>query len=300
MRLLIIGASGLVGSALLNEAKNRGHEVQGTYLANNFNGLQKLDYGNTKEVNKIISDFSPGFILCPAGKVNVDWIEQNPGEAWNNNVSKLNVLFECGGRKDIPVAFYSSDYIFDGNSGPYSEDAIPNPINFYGKHKLVSEIMLKTFLPKEYLIIRTTWVFGQEKQGKNFLYSVIKNLSSGKEMKVPDDLNATPTYVKDVARCTLDLIEKGYTGTFNISSGHCISRLDFAKNIAKAFDLNSSLIIGVRYDTIQLPANRPLKAGLKNEKINKTINPTWTPLDIALKETRMEIEKAGQKIYELK
>ena len=85
---------------------------------------------------KIFNDFQADFILCPAGKVNVDWVEENPKEAWNNNVLKLNVLFECAAQKDIPVVFFSTDYIFDGNNGPYSEEAIPNPINYYGMQNL--------------------------------------------------------------------------------------------------------------------------------------------------------------------
>ena len=160
--------------------------------------------------------------------------------------------------------------------------------------------MLRTFIPEKHLIIRTTWVFGQEARGKNFVYSVVKNLSLGKEMKVPSDISATPTYVKDLAKCILDLIEKGYWGIFNITGGQCMSRMEFAKNIAIVFDLNSSLIKEVKQEMMQLPANRPLRTGLKIEKIKKAINPNLTSLMDALKETRLEIEKAGQLTHAVK
>ena len=300
MRLLIIGASGLVGSALSNEASRRGHETLGTYFEHPQEGLKKLDYGDAGEVNKTLDSFLPDVILCPAGKTNVDWVEQNPKEAWKLNVSKLNVLFEVAFIRNIPLVFFSTDYIFDGKDGPYSEDDIPNPLNFYGQHKLVSEIMLKTYLPEQHLIVRVTWVFGQEKQGKNFVYSVIKNLSSGKEMKVPQDISATPVYVKDVARYTLDLVEKKYRGVYNISTGDCISKLEFAKSIAGVFGLDSSLIKVVKYNTMNLPTKRPLKAGFKNNKIDQLITPQWTPLMAALNETKLEMERVGQRIYELK
>lgn len=296
-RLLIVGASGLVGSALLKEAKTRNHKAIGTYFGNLTGELIKLDYGDYKEVNKILNDFLPEVILCPAGKVNVDWIEENPQEAWNNNVAKLNVLFECAAKQNIFVVFYSTDYIFDGKDGPYGEDAIPNPINIYGMHKLVNEIMLKTFLPKKHLIIRTTWVFGQEMQKKNFVYAVIKNLSSRKEMNIPSDLSATPTYVKDLSRCTLELVEKELSGVFNVVGSECVSRFDFAKSIASVFNLNESLLKPVKYASMRLPANRPLHTGLKNDKVNKALNPEWTPLKEALKETKLEIEGV---VYELK
>ena len=121
MKFLVIGASGLVGNALLSEAKKRGHEVTGTYFEHPLGGLQKLDYGDTGELKKIIEKFTPEVILCPVGVTNVDWVEQNPQEAWKKNVLNLNTLFETAASFDIPIAFFSTDYIFDGKSGPYPE-----------------------------------------------------------------------------------------------------------------------------------------------------------------------------------
>lgn len=290
MNLLIIGASGLIGEALYKEAKKRGHNAVGTYLNFGCDDLFKLDYGDVNQINKLISDFSCEVIVCPAGRLNVDWIEKNPQEAWRVNVEKLNLLFQVAASKKIPIAFYSTDYIFDGKKGPYFEEDIPNPLNTYGRHKLVAEIMLKTFFPKEHFIFRTTWVFGPEKQQKNFLYSVIRTLSSTKELRVSYDMSATPSYVLDVARSSLDVIERGVFGTFNLSSGKCISRFEFAKKIAEAFNFDSSLLIPVEYASMNYVAQRPLCAGLKNEKVTNLTRFHWTPLEEALNETRVAIE----------
>ena len=92
MRLLIIGASGLVGNELYNEASKSGHLVLGTYLNHKLPGLEKLDYGNIYDIKKILNSFSPEVILCPAANPNVDWNELNPKEAWGNNVKNLNKL----------------------------------------------------------------------------------------------------------------------------------------------------------------------------------------------------------------
>ena len=291
MKLLIVGASGLVGSALYNEAKKRGHTVLGTYLKHPSEGLQKLDYGNAKEVDKIIESFLPEVILCPAGNPNVDWAEENPQEAWKANVASLNVLFEAASKKEIPLAFFSTDYIFNGKEGPYSEEARPSPLNVYGTYKLVSELMLKTFLPDRHFIFRTTYVFGQESLGKNYVYTVVKTLSSQKELRVPSDMFATPTYSKDIARFVLATIEKNAFGTFNIAGDLWTSRLEFAKAIARTFELNESLIVPVKYSEINSPTGRPLKAGLKNQKVTKLTGLNFTPLDIALKETKTTIEQ---------
>lgn len=288
--ILIIGASGLVGGTLYKEALNQGHSVLGTYYEHKQADLEKLDYGDVVEIEKIISKFPCDFIFCPAGKVNVDWIEQNPEEAYKINVEKLKVLFEAAKMKKIQVVFFSTDYIFDGKGGPYFEDDTPNPINFYGKHKLEAENMAKKIFSENCLILRTTWVFGCEMQEKNFMYSVIKNLKANKEMKVPDDMTATPSYVKDLAKCALDLAKRKIYGTYNLTGGKVISRYNFAKIIAKAFDLNSSLLIPVKYSSMQLPASRPLVGGLKNDKITRLINYKWTSLEDSLREVKKEIK----------
>ena len=290
MKALIIGASGLVGSALYAEAKKQGHKVLGTYFNFPEENLERLDYGDSSQLNNILDKFSPEVVLCPAAKTNVDWIEQNPQEAWEINVAKLNTLLNACKKRNITVAYFSSDYVFDGKSGPYSENDIPNPLNFYGKHKLASEIMVKSFFPEKHFIFRTTWVFGYEKQEKNFLYSVVKTLNAGKELKVPDDMYATASYTTDIAKCALNLIEKKLYGTYNLCGNEYTSRYDYSKIIAKVFGLNTSLLIPVKYSSMQYIAARPLKAGLKNEKATKTSMIKWISTEEALKEIKRQIE----------
>ena len=294
MKLLIIGASGLVGEALYKEALKKGHSVLGTYYDYPQEGLQRLDYGNHSGLVKILDSFLPDCIICPAAKSSVDWVEENPKEAWKINVNKLNNLFETASERNIPVAFFSSDYIFDGTNGPYSEDSKPNPINYYGSHKLAAEIMLKSMIPKKHFIFRTAWVFGQERKGKNFLFTVIKNLSMNKEMKVQNDFFATPSYSNDVAKFAISLIEKNSYGTYNLTNDQQMSRLDFAKHIANCFELNNSLLQSTSHIEIPLFAKRPLRAGLINQKVTKETSLTWTPLDAALLEVKELMKKTGQ------
>lgn len=294
MKSLVIGGSGLVGNALINEGKERGHEVLGTYLNYALEDLIRLDYGNAEEVNKVLEFFNPDVIFCPAGTVNVDWIEENPDDSKTRNVEKLKVLFEIASKKGIPLAFFSTDYIFDGKGGPYDESAEPHPLNTYGKHKLEAEKMLQTMLPDNHYIFRTTWVYGQEKQEKNFLYSVIKKLSSGNVLEVPEDMVSTPSYVKDVANFAYSVVEKKAKGTFNLTGSETVSRYELAKKIASTFELNDSLIKPVKYDKSSRPANRPLSAGLKNHKVTSLNGAKWTDLDSGLKETRKKLEHIGQ------
>ncbi len=294
MRPLIIGASGLVGSTLYAEAKRLGYEAIGTYLNHPQEELYRLDYGDINEVINFLKRFSPDVIICPAANANVDHIEENPKDGWLNNVEKLSTLFKVSEEKNIPIAFFSSDYIFDGKEGPYKEDSLPNPLNFYGSHKLASEIALKTFLPKNHYIFRTTWVFDYEKQRKNFLYSIINNLGTGKEIKVPTDMSATPGYASDIAKFSLELIKQKKYGNYNLTNGEVISRYDFAKLIAKVYELNEDLIIKANSQSMNYIAKRPLKAGLINDKSIKDTGLIWCTLENAIKETRQKMEKTGQ------
>lgn len=292
MRLLIIGASGLVGNELYNEASKNGHLVLGTYLNHKLPGLEKLDYGNIYDVKKMLDRFSPEIILCPAANPNVDWNELNSKEAWENNVKNLNRLLEVISEKKIDFGFFSTDYLFNGNEGLYSEESVPDPLNIYGKHKLAAEIMVNSFLPNNNYIFRTTLVFGCESQKKNYLYTTLKNLSENKEMKSATDLVATPTYACDIAKFVIKTIADKKYGTYNLAGDEFISRFDFANKIAEAFNLNKSLIIPVKYNDLKLKTKRPLKGGLTNRKITESTKLSWTKLDVALKEVKENIEKS--------
>lgn len=294
MKSLVIGASGLVGSTLLKNLSAKGYETLGTYFNCPTEGLIYLDYSNKEEVKKTLNFFSPKIVWCPAGLTNVNYIEENEKESYLRNVQGLKNLFEACKEKNIIIVFFSTDYIFDGHGGPYAENDIPNPINIYGKHKLEAENLIKEILKEHYFIFRTTWVYGFERQGKNFVYSAVNNLSNDREIKVSDEMFSTPTYVEDLVNVSINLVEKKSYGLFNIAGSEYISRFDFAHKIAEVFKLNTNLIKKVKYETLNKPAKRPLKTGLKNDKAAKKINITWHTLKEGLQETKSQMERTGQ------
>ena len=294
MKALIIGASGLVGNELYNEAKKQGHEVLGTYFNHKVPNLEKLDYGDRVESQTIIKTFSPDIIFCPAANPNVDWCEENSKDSWRNNVKKLNNFLEVVLENNIPFAYFSTDYLFDGKDGPYDEDFIPNPLSFYGKHKLASEILVQSLIPKNY-IFRTTLVFGRENQKKNYAYTIYKNLSSGSKLKAADDLFATPTYALDIAKFALEIVKKKAFGTYNLAGSEFISRYDYACKIAEAFDLDKSLLQPLKYNDLNLKTKRPLKGGLTNKKSIQLTGLSYTPLEVALKDMKEKMKDDNNK-----
>lgn len=266
MKVLIIGASGLVGGALVSEFFKGKHQVLGTY--NNFSlpGLVKLDFNQKKEVEKIVVDFKPETLLLPAAYASVDACEKNPELCYKINwQGAKNVIDICKSHK-IPFLFFSTDYIFDGKSGPYKEEDKPNPQNVYGKVKLEMENYIKGSLQK-YLIIRTANVFGWEKQGKNFVVRLIKDLKEGKRIPVVTDQIGSPTYVGSLARVVRFLVEGSAQGIFHVAGKEVLSRFDFALLVAQVFDLDKNLIQGITTDKISQAAKRPLKGGLKVDKV---------------------------------
>lgn len=268
MKILIIGASGLVGNHLLREGELFGHEIMGTYFKHVIPTLHFLDATNKQAVQQIIKEFKPDIVLFPAAKPYVDYCELNPEETWKINVDTVkNVLEEIAEQK-ITFVYFSSDYVFDGVSGPYTEEDEINPLSVYGKQKAECERIVREMCP-QHIIIRTTGVYGWEDEQKNFVASLIKRVNSGETVTVPVDQIGSPTYAADLARAVFDLIKNKATGIYNVSGPEVMNRYEFALVIASVFGLNQSLIKPVNTPDLKQPAARPLKAGLIIKKLEK-------------------------------
>lgn len=271
MKVLIIGASGLVGSHLLFACQQRKWEVLGTYFQNFSEGLIPLSITNKVELQKLLEEYQPEIVFLPAFISNVDYCEQHPDETYRVNViGCLNVIQICQTNK-IKLVFYSSDYVFDGKSGPYQESDKAQPISVYGQQKLIVENYI-TELLTNYLILRITVIYGTEKQRKNFLIRLIKTLRNNQEIKVPKDQIGSPTLVNDIADASCDLIEANAQGLFHVSSEDIISRYDFACQCAKFCDLPINKIIPIETSKLEQLAKRPLNAGLISCRLKSNLN----------------------------
>lgn len=271
MKAVIIGASGLVGSHLLRSCKERGWEVVGTY--HNFvqPGLVFLELQDVDAVKSLLSASQPEVVFLPAYLSNVDYCEVHPDETYQINVvGSLNV---ANAAKEIgaKLVFYSSDYVFDGENGAYTEQDTTNPICVYGQQKLEIEQKI-AWLSDNHLILRITVVYGWESQGKNFISRLIKTLQSNQTIKVPQDQIGSPTLVNDIAEASCRLIETNATGLFHVAGIDLVNRYQFALEAAKIFGLSSENIIPVITSDFRQAACRPLKAGMKCDRLSQSIN----------------------------
>jgi dTDP-4-dehydrorhamnose reductase len=266
MTTLVIGASGQVGYEFYRQNKQKDDWFY-TYRSVKVDDFIQLDATDAERTEEVFSEIKPDTVILSAAMAWVDKCEKEPELARKNNVEALqNVLNSMKKHGGERMVFFSTDYLFDGKDGPYSENALFHPLNVYGKLKLECEqILEKSGL--NYIILRTTGVFGWEKQGKNFLYRVFKNLGNNQPLVVPDDQYATPTYVKDLVSAAMKLLEGKNYGIFNVVGPEFMNRVELATKFANGFGFDASLISGKPTSEFTSVAPRPLRAGFKIDKI---------------------------------
>ncbi|HXG01325.1 MAG TPA: NAD(P)-dependent oxidoreductase, partial [Bacteroidota bacterium] len=181
---------------------------------------------------------------------------------WKTNVEGVENIIEAARRNDTMVIHISTDYVFDGRSGPYTENDRPEPLSYYGKSKLASENALRSSgLP--YLIARTMVLYGFAPGVKpNFALWLIENLEKGRKVNVVDDQYGNPTLVDDLAYGLIQGFEMGRTGIYHLAGRDIVSRYEFALKLAKVFNFDPALINPVKTADLKQPAPRPLKSGL--------------------------------------
>jgi dTDP-4-dehydrorhamnose reductase len=160
--------------------------------------------------------------------------------------------------------FLSTDFVFDGERGMYKEDDAPKPVNYYGRTKLEGEEAVKEY-EHDWAIVRTVLVYGKNHSGhSNILKIVREKLEKGEEYSVFDDQVRTPTYVEDLAKGIVSIIEKKATGVFHLSGKNILTPYQMAIKTAEHLELDSSVIKKVTAASFSQPAIRPLKTGLHN------------------------------------
>jgi dTDP-4-dehydrorhamnose reductase len=266
MRALVIGASGQIGGHLLTRLRSQGHAVSGTYASSPQPGLSKLDIQDEAAVRAAMADVAPDVVFLPAGWTWVDGNEDDPAKAARLNRDEP-LAVACAAR-DAGALFvtWSTDYVFDGTDGPNAEDDPPHPLNVYGRAKLEGEVAIRAAVP-EHLILRTTTVYGPEAQGKNFVYQVLRRVSKGERMVAPDDQLATPSYGPDVADAALELVSQGARGTWHVAGPELLDRAAFARLACEVWGKEPSLIDGKPTSTMTQKAVRPLRGGLRIDKL---------------------------------
>ena len=266
MRILITGAFGQLGHALqsiLSKKSNYELICTGRKVKKGQEGIP-LDIRNQVALKELINTTAPDILVNLAAMTNVDACELNPKLAGEINVAGLEHICDSFKGKIIHL---STDYVFDGTSGPYKEDDPLNPISIYGKTKLASEhILLEKDIKN--LVIRGNVLYDYSPHtSASFLNWVVSSLKGNQEIKVVEDQFNNPTWTRSMSDIIELSIENDLEGIIHWGDSVHISRFEFAKLIAKKFSLNESLIKPVLTSELNQPARRPLQSGLSTEKL---------------------------------
>lgn len=266
-RIIITGANGMLGQRLfefystLNDVELLVSSIENDFVFKNQNYI-RADISNRNELKKVIYDFCPDFIINAAAYTNVDKSESERETAWKINVKGVEYITETARVLDSHIVHISSDYIFDGKNGPYTENDIPNPLGYYGRTKLASENVLKISGTKN-TILRTNVLYGTAKYSRSdFVKWVVESVRAGKEIRIVDDQFNNPTFIDDLVQAINKVIELRKEGIYNIGGSEVLSRYDFTMIIADFFNLDKYLIKKIQTEDLDQPARRPLKSGL--------------------------------------
>ncbi|HCC48853.1 MAG TPA: NAD(P)-dependent oxidoreductase [Elusimicrobia bacterium] len=279
MKALIIGASGQVGSALSSLCVRRKIEVYGT--SRKGQGFLYLDLAAPETIAPVFEKSAPDLVLLCAAQTHVDGCERDPARARAVNAEgPALVAAECA-KAGAQLVYFSTEYVFDGAAGPYGEDDGPDPVSVYGRTKLEGERACLA-VPGA-LAARTTVVYSHDPDSDNFVMQLISSHRAGAKLRVATDQYSTPTYAPELAAAVLDLAGKGAAGIFNVAGPDCLSRYEFALKACGAFGFDPAFLEPRLTAELGQVAARPLRAGLKTEKLARELGRGLPPAEESLR-----------------
>lgn len=271
-RVLITGSNGLLGQKLIDVFKNN-HRLLATSLGNcllsdisDFE-YQPLDITNKDAIDRLFDEFKPDAVVNSAAMTDVDGCEDNKSTCDDLNVHAVDFLVQACQRNQAHLVHISTDFIFDGNDGPYSETDEPNPLSYYGLSKLKSEKILYQSTIK-WTILRTIILYGtaENLQRNNIVLWGRSALKEGKPLNIIDDQFRAPTLAEDLAQACFLAIEKEATGIYNASGKDIMSIYEMIERMADFYQCDKSHINRISSSTLNQKAKRPPKTGFILDK----------------------------------
>jgi dTDP-4-dehydrorhamnose reductase len=294
-RVLVAGANGLLGQQLVKifrddyEVHALGLQPQPRLRDGNFQYHQG-DITARPFLRALVQEIVPNFILNAAAFTDVDGSETQREASWRVNVTGVENLLRAAQMIQARIVHVSTDYVFNGKSGPYREDDRPEPLGFYARSKLAGENVLRNS-DANYAIARTMILYGTGVEIRpNFVTWLINQLRHGKSVRIVDDQFGNPTLASELAPALRALVESGHRDIYHISGSEVIDRYHFAIKIAEIFDLDARLIQAIKTADLKQASPRPLRSGFDISKAVRALNLKMSGVVGGLQKFKTEFE----------
>lgn len=300
MRVLLTGSNGFLGQkfcekssefteikAVLGISKS---ENRNPYL--NDDTFQQLDLLDTNALTKVIQEYQPTHILHCAALTSVEICEQQPELAIQINVELSKHLAQIAKEQNIHFTFLSTDFVFDGQHGPYQENDAVKATNAYGQSKINAEQAILATNTNT-AILRTILVYGAipDKGRSNLVLWAKKQLENGTKINVVSDQWRMPTWVDDLANACYLVMQRKATGIFHISGNEMMTILEAVQKLADTWNLDKSLIHSITAAEIGQATNRPRKTGFILDKAEQILNFKPTSFVVSLQKIEEQLKK---------
>lgn len=257
MKILVTGVKGQLGYDVVREGESRGLEMFGTDVDN-------MDITDAGQVKQVIEDYKPDAVIHCAAYTAVDAAEDNRELCRKINVDGTRNIAEVCKAMDIPMMYFSTDYIFNGQGENFwKEDDEKQPLNVYGQTKYEGELVVQELIQK-YFILRISWVFGVN--GNNFIKTMLRLGKERGAVGVVSDQIGSPTYTYDLAKLVIDMIQTDKYGVYHVTNGGLCSWYEFACEIFRQAGLDVKV---TPLTTAEYPAKaaRPFNSRMSKDKL---------------------------------
>jgi len=265
-RVLIVGASGFLGRTLCeipNEDLERVPAVRSIRPPYTDQTAQLLDITSDDQVASVVGRTEPAWVINTAALTSVDGCEREPEEAYRLHVEATERLARACEAADSGLISISTNYVFEGEDGPYSESDLPRPLNVYGRTKLEGEASTLEGCSSG-IVVRTAVLYGYRAGCRpNFVTWAAGSLANGTAIRVVSDEWANPTPVNELAGFLLSLCNSDYRGVVHFAGLEYLTRYEMVAQVCDCFGLDRKLVAPITSAELGQPARRPLRAGLK-------------------------------------
>lgn len=284
-RVLVTGAEGMIGRALLAGLEASGFRVEGF-------GRSELDVTNEEQVGDIVRTVRPDVIIHAAAYTGVDRAEADAEHAYLVNgygTRNIAVAAEACGAK---LVYLSTSHIFDGTAQvPYDEFAPANPVNIYGRSKWIGEYFAER-LCSRFFIVRTSWVF--DWYGGGFLQAIVRQAGGGDRIAITSDEIGCPTYAPDLAACIGRLLATSRYGIYHVTNGGFCSRYELAAAVCRLAGIRARLVpAGAAGEAPLRGAKRPAYAVLDAMALRLNGFPLLRPWEEAVADMIAAVRRHG-------